>query len=74
VGGIRDLIDEGVNGMLVPPGDIEALAEALVTLLGSREPVASLAARARDSAVPWILSPEEFAERQAELVERVLSP
>jgi glycosyltransferase involved in cell wall biosynthesis len=72
VGGIRDLIEDGVNGILVPPGDTEALADALVALLDNEDEVESLAARARDSAVPWVLSPEEFAERQAELVERVV--
>ena len=34
--------------------------------------VERLAGAARESARPWILSPEEFAERQAELVERVV--
>ena len=72
VGGIRDLIEDGVNGVLVPPGDTDALADALVALLGNNDQAESLAARARDSAVPWVLSPQEFAERQAELVDRVV--
>ena len=72
VGGIRDLIEDGVNGVLVAPGDTEALAAALVELLSDRALVERLASAARESARPWILSPEEFAERQAELVERVV--
>ena len=72
VGGIRDLIEDGVNGMLVDAGDTEDLAAALVALLEDRDLVERLAAPARESALPWILSPEEFAERQAELIEAVV--
>jgi glycosyltransferase involved in cell wall biosynthesis len=71
VGGIRDLIENGVNGVLVPVGDTAALADALAGLLSDRAWVERLAGAARESALPWILSPEEFAARQAELVERV---
>lgn len=32
-GGVPEIVEEGVTGILVPPGDAEALAEAIVTLL-----------------------------------------
>jgi glycosyltransferase involved in cell wall biosynthesis len=35
VGGVPDLVDHGVNGLLVRPGDVSAAAEAIVTLLGT---------------------------------------
>lgn len=36
-GGLSDLVEEGVNGLLVPPGDSEALARALRSLIADRD-------------------------------------
>jgi len=33
IGGNSDLVEHGVSGMLIPPGDVRALAEAVITLL-----------------------------------------
>jgi glycosyltransferase involved in cell wall biosynthesis len=70
VGGIPDLVEDGVNGLLVEPGDTEALAAALVRLLTDRTLAERLGAGAQASAGEWTISPEEFASRLRALVER----
>ncbi len=49
VGGTGDLIQDGVNGLLVPPGDRPALTRALGRLLGDAELAARLGHAARQS-------------------------
>jgi glycosyltransferase involved in cell wall biosynthesis len=68
VGGIRDLVRDGENGILVDPGDPAALADALVSLLSDRALAERLAANARPSVEGWLATPEEYAERLRALV------
>jgi glycosyltransferase involved in cell wall biosynthesis len=68
VGGIRDLIHDGENGILVEPGDTAALADALVRVLSDRSLAERLAAEARTSVESWLATPEEYAERLRSLV------
>jgi glycosyltransferase involved in cell wall biosynthesis len=42
ISGIPELIDHGVNGLLVPPGDAELFAEGIRTLLRDRERAAEM--------------------------------
>lgn len=42
ISGIPELIEHGVNGLLVPPGDVELFAEAIRTLLRDRERAAEM--------------------------------
>ena len=71
VGGIPDLVHDGENGLLVEPGDTAALADALVRILRDGELAERLAARARESAEPWLATPEEYAARLRAAVARV---
>ena len=52
VGGNPELVSQGVNGLLVPPGDAPALAQALLSLAGDPECVRRMgeASRARFAA------------------------
>ena len=72
-GGIPDIVENGVSGRLVPPEDPEALADALVGCLEDRALVERLGADARSSVRPWLQTPEQFAERMLELVERAVA-
>jgi glycogen synthase len=68
VGGIVDLVRDGENGLLVEPGDTEALADAIVLVLTDRALAERLAAGARPSAEPWLATPDQYAERLRTLV------
>ena len=72
-GGIPDIVEDGVSGVLVPPGDPAGLADALIRCLQDRELLARLGAGARAGAEPWLQTPAEFARRTLELVERALA-
>jgi glycosyltransferase involved in cell wall biosynthesis len=49
VGGIPGIIEQGRTGLLVPPGDIAALASAIAELLDDRVRANAMGQAARDS-------------------------
>lgn len=72
-GGIPDLVEHGVNGLLVPVEDAPALADALIAVLRDPARAAALGAGAHASSVRWAASPAEFARRMRQLVEDVVA-
>jgi glycosyltransferase involved in cell wall biosynthesis len=61
VGGIRDIVENGKTGFLVPPGDAEALAEKLEVLLRDRELALRMGEEAR-SGVEALFSSQAYKE------------
>ena len=73
VGGIPTLVDDGVNGLLVESGDVDALADAIVRVLSDRELAERLGAAAHESASQLRWSPDDYAARVRSLVDRTLA-
>lgn len=72
-GGIPDLVRDGVEGLLIPPGDEDALVEALVRVLGDAALAAQLGAAARERYAAWHSTPADFAASYRELIDRTLA-
>ncbi len=71
-GGFRESIEDGVNGLLVPAGEPEPLADALVSLLGDPERAASMGRNGHADVLAehtW----ERVADRMAPGIERAAS-
>jgi glycosyltransferase involved in cell wall biosynthesis len=73
VGGIPDVVRDGVEGLLVEPGDVDQLAEALIRVLSDGELAARLGAAAKESYRVWHSTPDEYASRVRSLVDRTLA-
>ena len=72
VGGIPEIVDSDVTGILVPPGDSAALAEAVGSLLSDRPRLARMAEAARVRADRQF-STAAWTERLAVVYENVLA-
>ena len=71
-GGFRESVDDGVNGLLVPAGEPEPLADALVALLGDPER-AALMGRSGHAEVLTEHTWERVADRMAPHLEQAAS-
>ncbi|HEV7968245.1 MAG TPA: glycosyltransferase [Candidatus Acidoferrales bacterium] len=70
-GGIPDIVENGVTGLLVPHGDAERLALALESLLGNPTRAREMGARGRER-VQKEYSFEEFQSRLTRILQAVL--
>ncbi len=67
-GGIPDLVEEGINGLLVKPGDAADLAAAIERVVTEPGLAARLGASARGTVEPWLATPAQYAARIRDLV------
>jgi glycosyltransferase involved in cell wall biosynthesis len=73
VGGLPEIVAEGETGLVVPPADAEALAEAMVALAGDPIRAATMGRAGRDRALAEF-SPERCVEQVEQLYVRELAP
>lgn len=72
-GGIPDVVEPGVNGLLVEADDAPALADALVRVLSDRAEAERLGSEARRTGDAWRVTPARYAERVESLVRGALA-
>jgi glycosyltransferase involved in cell wall biosynthesis len=70
VGGNQELVQSGENGLIVPPDDVPALAEALLTLLRDKSARISMGEAARDQ-VSQAFGMDAFARQYEETYQTV---
>ena len=71
-GGLPELVEDGVCGLVVPPGDATAMAEALLRLAGDPDLVRRMGQRAREQILAKF-SVSGMIQQTSRLYERLLS-
>lgn len=72
-GGVLDLVENGVEGILIAPADSHALAEELIRVLSNRELATSLGKAAHVRYADWHSTPSGFARDMRGLVDLTLA-
>jgi glycosyltransferase involved in cell wall biosynthesis len=73
VGGIPELIEQGRTGLLVPPDNPAALAEALRELIAQPALRRQLAERGRAAVIEKGMTRQQMIRRHVELYSRILT-
>jgi glycosyltransferase involved in cell wall biosynthesis len=71
VGGTREVIEDSVTGMLVKPGDVDAIAAAATTLLSDRNQAAKMGAAGKEKVLREFTA-QAIAERTEQLYREIL--
>ena len=72
VGGIPEIIEDGWNGILVPPEDLAALSDALIRILSNSRLAREMGVRARQTVSEKFSSEQEIVQN-AKVLEDVLA-
>lgn len=72
-GGIRDIVTDGHDGILIPIADTDALVHGMRRILEDRALADRLGEAAHASYAPWHQTADDFARSYGELVERTLN-
>jgi glycosyltransferase involved in cell wall biosynthesis len=73
VGGLPDLVEEGVNGLLVPPGSPKALSQAIIRMLRDPEQLARMGERGKtrfEARYSWAKTAEETLQLYRRLMDK----
>jgi glycosyltransferase involved in cell wall biosynthesis len=70
IGGLPDLVEDGVNGLLVPPGDQDALGRAMEAMLADPAKREAMGGNARTRAAHF--TPELLVQRMEHIYDAVL--
>jgi len=71
IGALPDLVEDGTNGYLVTPGDIQGLVNAIETILGRPEQYRRMSMRAREIYEATFTWPAVFASIRSRIVNYV---
>jgi glycosyltransferase involved in cell wall biosynthesis len=72
VGGTREIVDDGRTGVLVKPGDIDAIARAAVMLFSDRSKAAQMGTAGKEKVLREFTA-QAIAEKTEELYRKVLA-